>query len=50
MLPDLRTSLGFDALREAGYGFSDFSGPKQFRMQAEILDGAERNGLTRRFI
>ena len=40
MLPDLRTSAGFDALREAGYGFSNFDRPQNFRKQAEILDEA----------
>ena len=40
MLPDLRTREGFDALREAGYGFSVFDRPQNFKMQAEILDVA----------
>lgn len=40
MLPDLKTREGFDALQEAGYGFSDFDRPQNFKMQAEILDTA----------
>ncbi|OIP79299.1 MAG: hypothetical protein AUK17_00575 [Parcubacteria group bacterium CG2_30_44_18] len=38
MLPDLRTREGFDALREAGYGFSVFDRPQNFKMQAGILE------------
>src|SRR3989338_10755485 len=40
MLPDLKTSAGFDALREAGYGFNNFDRPQNFKMKAEILDVA----------
>lgn len=40
MLPELRTKVGFDTLREAGYGFSPFDSPRQFKMQAEILGAA----------
>lgn len=40
MLPDLRTEAGFAALREADYGLSGFDTPRQFKMQAEILDVA----------
>lgn len=40
MLPELRTIAGFNALREAGYGFSNFDRPQNFKMQAEILDVA----------
>jgi len=48
MLPDLKTSSGFDALRKADYGFSQFDSPQQFKMQAEILDVAIKtiSGLT----
>ena len=38
MLPDLKTSAGFDALREVGYGFNNFDRPQNFKMQAEIVD------------
>ncbi|MFH0943299.1 MAG: hypothetical protein V1810_03950 [Candidatus Beckwithbacteria bacterium] len=40
MLPELRTLEGLEALREAGYGFSAFDLPRQFKMQAEIVASA----------
>lgn len=51
MLPELRTKVGFDALREAGYGFSPYDSPEQFKMQADILEVAIKtiSGLTTEF-
>lgn len=51
MLPELRTKVGFDALREAGYSFSPFDSPRQFKMQADILEVAIKaiSGLTTEF-
>lgn len=44
----MRTPEGFDALREAGYSFSPFDSPRQFKVQAEILDVVIKtiSGLT----
>ena len=44
----MKTPEGFDALREAGYSFSPFDSPRQFKMQADILDVAIKtiSGLT----
>lgn len=50
MLPELRTSEGFKALRELGYSFSLFESPRKFKTQAEILEVATEtiNRLTTR--
>ena len=44
----MRTPEGFDALREAGYSFSPFDSPRQFKKQADILSAAVEaaSGLT----
>ncbi|MEK7513580.1 MAG: hypothetical protein AAB580_01695 [Patescibacteria group bacterium] len=38
MLPDLKSHEGLKILKEAGYGFTGFDRPQNFKMQAEILD------------
>lgn len=42
MLPDLRTREGFDSLKESGY-FDAFDNPRQYKMQAEIVETAIKN-------
>ena len=37
-LPDLKSHEGLKILKEAGYGFTGFDRPQNFKMQAEILD------------
>jgi len=45
MLPDLRSEFGLFSLQDQGYGFTDFDRPRNFKMQAEILDVAIKTAL-----